>query len=729
MSTCKNDPNSDFNSDSDSSECSNKFWTRQHLDVQESSEERLAPLSPNAEVEGTSKRRQTKMLLVSLIESFCRVHGDSPEANRRVFFLICQTLSSLGFIDAEFVDEMASVRTTFQSAFQKLFYTAVETVRSTEFRLDQSRMIQDSHDNGYDYDYNSFDRSCEHSCRDLESTPPDSCNGGFNLNVQNSRYRNDFVEVSLLGRGGFASVYRARNKLDGIEYAVKRIRLGPDLVDSSSEDGGHRMSPYDKIFREIKHLARLEHRNVVRYYASWLEYTDESPTPPLYQQDEKIFEDDEHSIFNGRDPTFDDDDLDNQQSLDMSHIIFGEGNAAQSPEDEQEEEAGSCKDDTSMCILDKDHRSHRRRQSKRRVSMKSSRDRRKSSTLGWTLYIQMYLCPATLHDFIQHRNQNAEPVDPTRNIEIFQGILEGAAYIHAQGLIHRDLKPSNIFLAMPENNGHRSRHWRSQSNDNHGFSFGSVTNMDGTLRDCMWEEKWVPKIGDFGLAAPAIRSPPPPTPECSISPATIGPRHGFPTLSSPFGGRASDESSNRGQVLLSALMTCRQQPSSGVGTRTYAAPEQLEDPPRMYDNKVDIYSLGIILFELYQPFSTAMERACAIDQLRHGVFPDGFVEKYPKVSALILWAMDTNPSHRPSAYQLLEFELFSSPEEDMFCQLQAKVEAQSAALDTKNREMEALRDKMKQLELNSKREMDAMQRRVDELQQKLNESATTAATT
>lgn len=80
----------------------------------------------------------------------------------------------------------------------------------------------------------------------------------------------------------------------------------------------------------------------------------------------------------------------------------------------------------------------------------------------------------------------------------------------------------------------------------------------------------------------------------------------------------------------------------------------------MYDDKVDIYSLGIILFELYQSFSTGMERACAIQQLRKGVFPDGFVEKYPKESALILWMMDDNPAHRPSAVQLLEFELFSS---------------------------------------------------------------------
>ena len=45
---------------------------------------------------------------------------------------------------------------------------------------------------------------------------------------------------------------------------------------------------------------------------------------------------------------------------------------------------------------------------------------------------------------------------------------------------------------------------------------------------------------------------------------------------------------------------------------------------------MDIYSLGIIFFELYKPFSTAMQRAEEIERLKNGVFPDGFVELYPK---------------------------------------------------------------------------------------------------
>ncbi|KAG1331293.1 putative eIF-2-alpha kinase GCN2 [Cocos nucifera] len=41
----------------------------------------------------------------------------------------------------------------------------------------------------------------------------------------NSRYLNDFEKVCSLGRGGFGHVVLCKNKLDGRQYAVKRIRL------------------------------------------------------------------------------------------------------------------------------------------------------------------------------------------------------------------------------------------------------------------------------------------------------------------------------------------------------------------------------------------------------------------------------------------------------------------------------------------------------------------------
>lgn len=47
---------------------------------------------------------------------------------------------------------------------------------------------------------------------------------------------------------------------------------------------------------------------------------------------------------------------------------------------------------------------------------------------------------------------------------------------------------------------------------------------------------------------------------------------------------------------------------------------------QQYNQKVDIYAMGIILFELLYPFSTQMERVRALANVRHQVpeFPKDF---------------------------------------------------------------------------------------------------------
>lgn len=50
---------------------------------------------------------------------------------------------------------------------------------------------------------------------------------------------------------------------------------------------------------------------------------------------------------------------------------------------------------------------------------------------------------------------------------------------------------------------------------------------------------------------------------------------------------------------------------------------------QVYDYKVDIYSLGLIFFEMLVPFSTGMERLTVMTRVQDGTFPDGFIESYP----------------------------------------------------------------------------------------------------
>lgn len=111
--------------------------------------------------------------------------------------------------------------------------------------------------------------------------------------------------------------------------------------------------------------------------------------------------------------------------------------------------------------------------------------------------------------------------------------------------------------------------------------------------------------------------------------------------------------------------------TSGIGTALYRAPEQDTTNSRMmYDSLVDIYSLGIILFELcHEPFQTGMERIETIKRLRNGhELPEDFRQKSNKyIDELILWMVNVNPLHRPSAQEILESKLFLQWELSLEC--------------------------------------------------------------
>lgn len=68
---------------------------------------------------------------------------------------------------------------------------------------------------------------------------------------QRSRYTEDFVEEGRLGKGGFGEVVKARKKLDGQIYAIKKI------AQKSS-------ASLTEVLKEVRLLSQLSHPRVVR---------------------------------------------------------------------------------------------------------------------------------------------------------------------------------------------------------------------------------------------------------------------------------------------------------------------------------------------------------------------------------------------------------------------------------------------------------------------------------
>ncbi|KAJ2237701.1 3-hydroxyisobutyryl-CoA hydrolase [Coemansia sp. RSA 1722] len=191
---------------------------------------------------------------------------------------------------------------------------------------------------------------------------------------------------------------------------------------------------------------------------------------------------------------------------------------------------------------------------------------------------------------------------------------------------------------------------------------------------------FIPRIGDFGLATKA----------------TLGIRSAADSTYAFIGQSSNTET--QGDNSGPSSSECR---TSNVGTITYAAPEQLghQQPAAAsgYNEKADIYSLGIIFFELYHAFSTAMERVAVIKDLRQGVFPADFVRRWPKEAALILRMMDPDADKRPSARDILAMDLIDVPSLES-AQLKKEVMALKHQLYLANQRNEELGMRVRELE-------------------------------
>ncbi|KAJ5287211.1 Serine/threonine-protein kinase GCN2 [Penicillium angulare] len=359
-----------------------------------------------------------------------------------------------------------------------------------------------------------------------------------------SRYHQDFDEAGHLGRGGFGQVVKARNKLDGRFYAVKKISQSSAaaLKDTLSE---------------IMLLSRLNHPYVVRYYTAWLE------------EDFNHIEEEAISSTEG-DPFashghhgFSTGGLDFISSSGYPKIEF----AASDSDDEN--------DGTMFADDHQDSPGTFEGSSKNSPELSYARSRGSyGRPVLTTLYIQMEYCEKhTLRDLI--KNGLYDDVD--RSWRLFRQILDGLSHIHSHGIIHRDLKPDNIFIDVANN----------------------------------------PRIGDFGLATSgqfmtAVRS----------------------SAAADFEGNFT----------------------RSLGTTYYVAPEMKSGFSGHYNEKVDMFSLGVIFFEMCHPLTTGMERDQTLREIREPshLLPPTFQQSEKTVQGQIIESLlSHSPGERPTAAELL----------------------------------------------------------------------------
>ncbi|KAJ1473024.1 kinase-like domain-containing protein [Baffinella frigidus] len=143
----------------------------------------------------------------------------------------------------------------------------------------------------------------------------------------------------------------------------------------------------------------------------------------------------------------------------------------------------------------------------------------------------------------------------------------------------------------------------------------------------------VHKLGDFGLARRIIATSASPVPP------------------SPANSEASDTSRTGAAPLAGARGSPSQRRGGGVGTALYAAPEQMCGAP--IDPKADMFSVGIIMVELFSLFGSGMERVVVLTKARGGVLPEDFTAEHPLLAALASQCLQEEASRRPSASEAI----------------------------------------------------------------------------
>ncbi|XP_048249248.1 eukaryotic translation initiation factor 2-alpha kinase 3-like [Haliotis rufescens] len=499
-----------------------------------------------------------------------------------------------------------------------------------------------------------------------------------------SRFSQDFDCLHCLGKGGFGIVFEAKNKVDDCKYAVKRICIP------------NREGQKERVIREVKALAKLDHVGIVRFYHAWLE------TPPSGWQEErdKQFEDSEcltpmpcntgtdlSSISRfppnqAMEPSLSDFNPfinklgilpeENSSSLSrLNHLREGTSQefSAHSNMDCSTDESGSFSyiggEPDKRCAEDEDSFSIE--------FMNSQSGGKESKSSG--IPFQSYL------------HSSSESIQPSHqgDADSFSIVFEdsGCKDKSSNDVSHeRDnsgetdsnvvFKDHSIRIEKSENSGlpsqNSDRHTSETPEDSHSVGKKLATpkvyvyiQMQLCRRETLKEWMCANTLNRdrtaildiFDQIVSAVEY----VHECGLMHRDLKPSNIFFSVDGTIkiGDFGLVTELVEAHDIVGEAGDAYAKHTAEVGTQLYMSPEQIAR--RQYDHKVDIFSLGMILFELLYPFSTQMERIRTLVDIKKQIFPDRFIREMPKEHDVVKWLVSQKPSERPSACAILEHDL------------------------------------------------------------------------
>ena len=454
----------------------------------------------------------------------------------------------------------------------------------------------------------------------------------------NLRHVAEFESLHLLGKGAFGTTTKVRNKVDGRIYALKRVYLGANNEQEAKQ----------LLQKEVRVLSSLNHENIVRYYGAWVEQGGKE------NDNDGATDNGDSYAIPGSSGCYTSSYSEGTTSWSQDNVDTASfrRNPQTSPNKKMEETCHLCQCRytdwevslehwglidavlVSKCLCQRCYLE----------SLPQHVDRttihiRPTQILPYYLFILMEYCESTLQEALEQIHNNtatstsgdADSNQPQRDTQLwsyFAQCVQGLEYCHSKGIIHRDIKPANIFVSKQQ-----------------------------------------VKIGDLGLATYKKKSK-------TTNIASITPSSSSMSRESAAEGDTKSaiytppqqhpqHASNKSSVATATTTNNHNKSlSSHVGTYLYSAPEIASG---QYDEKCDIFSLGVVMVEMWSHFSTAMERAKVLGVVRdHGRLPTEWTtdngeaanEATPRrpPSQMIQLAQSmvaTDPRQRPSCFQIL----------------------------------------------------------------------------
>ncbi|XP_070440353.1 eIF-2-alpha kinase GCN2 isoform X4 [Equus przewalskii] len=426
---------------------------------------------------------------------------------------------------------------------------------------------------------------------------------------QFSRYFIEFEELKLLGKGAFGAVIKVQNKLDGCCYAVKRIPINPAS------------KHFRRIKGEVTLLSRLHHENIVRYYNAWIERHERPAGPGTPPPDAGPQARDGRALPQ---PPAGDNDTNGPGSVEaaapppilsssVEWSTSGErsasarfpaaGQGSSSDEDDDEDEHDGVFSQSFLPASDSDSDIIFDNEDENSKSQNQDED-----------------CNG------KNSCHESEPSATTEAVHYLYIQMEYCEKSTLRDTIDQGLYQDTVRL------------WRLFREILDGLAYiheKGMIHRDLKPVNIFLDSDDHVKIGDFGLATDHLA---------------------FAADGKP------DETSDH---------LIKSDPSGHltgmVGTALYVSPEVQGSTKSAYNQKVDLFSLGIIFFEMsYHPMVTASERIFVLNQLRDPSspkFPEDFDDgEHTKQKSVISWLLNHDPAKRPTATELLKSELLPPPQ-------------------------------------------------------------------